>query len=276
MTVQHNQTLQNGSARRRIMMIGYGAMGREVHRLLPAGVSLDWVVLPTRSDLSERQQLDGVEIMTRVDQCTSRPDLVLECAGQTGVREHGEAILRRGFDLAIISVGALVDEALCQRLETAAQDGGGRLILLSGAIAGIDGLAAAREGGLDEVTYESSKAPRSWKGSHAEKLIDLDAVSEATAFFTGTAAEAARLFPANANVAATIGLAGIGMEATNVKLTVDPNTTTNTHRIAARGRFGEFNIELNGRPLEHNPKTSTLAALSVVRACRQALAPIVI
>lgn len=276
MTAQRNQNPQSGAASRSIMMIGYGAMGREVHRLLPAGLSLDWVVLPAHSDLSERQHLRDINTVSRVDQCAGRPDLVLECAGQAGVREHGVAVLERGLDLAVVSVGALADEALHKRLEEAARKGGGRLILLSGAIAGIDGLAAAREGGLDEVTYESRKAPRSWKGSHAENLIDLDTVSSATVFFEGTAAEAARLFPANANVAATVGLAGVGLEATTVKLTVDPHTATNTHRIHARGRFGEFHIELNGRPLENNPKTSTLAALSVVRACRQALAPIVI
>lgn len=276
MTAQQNQTLQTGEATVRIMMVGYGAMGREVHRLLPEGLSLDWVILPAQSNLTEHRQLRDIETFTEIDQCAERPDLVLECAGQAGVREHGEAILRRGLNLAVISVGALADQALRNRLEAAAQAGGGRLILLSGAIAGIDGLAAAREGGLDEVTYESCKAPKSWKGSHAEKLIDLDTVNEKTVFYEGKAEEAARLFPANANVAATVGLAGIGLEATTVKLSVDPHTTTNTHRIYARGRFGEFHIELNGRPLEHNPKTSTLAALSVVRACRQALAPIVI
>ena len=146
--------------------------------------------------------------------------------------------------------------------------------LLSGAVAGMDGLSAAREGGLESVTYEACKAPRSWKGSHAESLIDLDGVTQASVFFEGTAGEAAKLFPANANVAATIALAGLGMQGTRVRLSVDPTITRNTHRIHAQGRFGEFSIELNGHPLESNPKTSTLAALSVVRACRQALEPV--
>ena len=152
----------------------------------------------------------------------------------------------------------------------------GRMLVLSGAVAGMDGLAAAREGGLESVTYEACKAPRSWKGSHAEQLVDLDALREATVFYEGTAGEAARLFPANANVAATIALAGIGMQATTVRLTADPAATRNTHRIHVKGRFGEFRIELNGRPLEHNPKTSMLAALSVVRACRQVLDPVTV
>lgn len=262
---------------RRLMMIGYGAMGKEVHRLLPEGLSLDWLVVPDgRSESGAASGGKCPMICNRISDCSGRPDLVVECAGQDGVREHAEQVLRAGFDLAIISVGALAEAALYQRLETAARESGSRMILLSGAIAGTDGLAAAREGGLDEVTYESVKAPRSWKGSPAETMIDLDTVAERTAFFEGTAREAARQFPANANVAATVGFAGTGLDNTRVRLTVDPDTQTNTHRIHARGRFGAFSIELNGKPLESNPKTSTLAALSVVRACRQLVDPIII
>lgn len=259
----------------RLMMIGYGAMGSEVHRLLPEGMELAWVVVPEAFAAGVRDRLAGqAEVLTAIDQCAARPDLVVECAGQPGLAQHGEAVLRRGLPLAVVATGALSDEALYERLATAAREGGGRMQLLSGAVAGMDGLSAAREGGLDEVTYEACKAPRSWKGSHAEQLLDLDAVTEKMVFFEGDAGEAARLFPANSNVAATIALAGVGMRDTRVKLTVDPATTRNIHRIHARGRFGEFTIELNGYPLESNPKTSTLAALSVVRACRQALEPV--
>jgi aspartate dehydrogenase len=89
-------------------------------------------------------------------------------------------------------------------------------------------------------------------------------------FFRGTAREAALKFPANANVAATIALAGLGMDETMVELTVDPNIN-NKHTIVAEGVFGEMTIELVGVPLASNPKTSTLAALSVIRACRNSV-----
>ncbi|RXE46698.1 aspartate dehydrogenase [Chromohalobacter israelensis] len=260
-----------------VMMIGYGAMGRAVHELLPSGMTLRWVVVPESSVAETVARLgQDVEVMTSVDTCRERPDLVVECAGQAGLAEHGGAVLARGWSLAVVSVGALADDALYGRLHDAARRSGGKLHVLAGAVAGMDGLAAAREGGLESVTYEARKAPASWRGSHAEELVDLDAVAQPTVFFEGSAGDAARRFPANANVAATVALAGLGMENTTVRLTVDPDTTRNTHRIHARGHFGEFEIELSGYPLASNPKTSTLAALSVVRACRQVLEPVVV
>lgn len=254
---------------KKIMMIGYGAMAKEVLARLPQGVEAGWIVA-RENHHSEIKQVfsDQVAALTHPDQCRGQPDLVLECASQQAVAEFGEVVVKRGWRLAVISTGALADAGLQQRLQQACAQHHGRLILLSGAVAGMDGLASAREGGLESVTYQSSKSPASWRGSMAEKLINLDGVNEAQVFFEGSAREAARLFPANANVAATIALYGVGMDATQVRLQVDPHTQRNTHRIQVCGQFGEFQIELCGNPLASNPKTSTLAALSAVQVCR--------
>ncbi|WP_375057513.1 aspartate dehydrogenase [Zobellella sp. DQSA1] len=262
---------------KQLMMIGFGAMAREVLALLPAELSLKWLLVPAARVAEVQAELGpAVTVLSRVEDCAASPDLVVECAGQAAVREHGSAVLARGWTLGLISVGALADEALARDLRLAAGQGGGRILALAGAIAGIDGLAAAREGGLESVTYQGRKSPQSWRGSPAETLVDLDGVTEPTVFFSGTAREAARLFPANANVAATIALAGLGMDETRVELVVDPDSRRNQHRIRASGRFGELDIALSGLPLAANPKTSTLAALSVVRACRQCTDPLVI
>ncbi|QUY47736.1 aspartate dehydrogenase [Serratia plymuthica] len=253
-----------------IMMIGYGAMAKEVLSRLPEGVGVGWIVARAAHHAAIHNAFGGkVQALTHPDHCTGQPDLVLECASQQAVAEFGEAVVKRGWSLAVISTGALADAALQLRLQQAGRQYQGRVIVLSGAVAGMDGLASAREGGLDSVTYQASKSPASWRGSLAEKLIDLDTVSEARVFFEGSAREAARLFPANANVAATIALNGLGMDATRVRLQVDPHTRRNTHRLQVCGSFGEFHIELSGNPLASNPKTSTLAALSAVQACRR-------
>lgn len=253
-----------------IMLIGFGAMAQEVIARLPEQVALGWIVARTAHHDEIARQFGGqVTALSHPQACSGRPDLVLECASQQAVAEYGCAVLRRGWPLAVVSTGALADRELEQALSAAGREGGARLSLLSGAVAGLDGLAAAREGGLDAVTYRSRKSPASWRGSHAERLIDLSAVTDAQIFFEGSAREAARLFPANANVAATVALGGIGMDETRVQLMVDPQTTRNTHTLRASGQFGELHLELSGLPLTSNPKTSMLAALSAVRVCRE-------
>lgn len=259
---------------KKLMMIGFGAMGREVAAHLPKDLQLTWIVVPEnmveqiKGDVSSK-----VNVISSIEECKGTPDFVVEAAGQMAIREHGVKVLKRGWRLGIISVGSLADQALFESLLSAAKEGQTQFHLMSGAVAGIDGLSAAKEGGLTKVTYRGTKAPRSWKGSHAEELIDLESVQEKQCFFKGSAREAATLFPANANVAATIALAGVGMDTTEVELFVDPESIVNQHKIYVEGRFGQFEIELNGKPLESNPKTSTLAALSVIRACRQIVSP---
>lgn len=251
---------------KKVMLIGYGAMAQAVIKRLPENVAIGWIVAREAHHAAIREQFQG-KVVPLLDPlaCESVPNLVLECASQQAVAQYGEAVLKRGWHLAAISTGALADSELEKRLLNA----GGKLTLLAGAVAGIDGLSAAKEGGLQRVTYQSRKSPASWRGSYAEQLIDLATVEEAQIFFEGSAREAARLFPANANVAATVALGGVGMDETRVQLMVDPTTKRNTHTLHVEGMFGEFHLELSGLPLASNPKTSTLAALSAVRACRE-------
>ncbi len=182
----------------------------------------------------------------------------------------------RGVDVIIASVGALSQAGLAESLEAAALRGGAQLTLVPGAVAGIDALAAARQQGLQSVEYTGRKSPAGWRGTPAERMLDLDMLAEATVFFEGSARDAAALYPKNANVAAMVGLAGIGLDRTRVTLIADPAALRNNHRIVAHGEFGELDVRTAGATLPDNPKTSMLAALSIVRAVRNRVAGIVI
>lgn len=195
-----------------------------------------------------------------------RPDIVVECAGHSAIEEHVLPALASGVPCLIASVGALSAPGLPERLEMAAREGHTQVQLLSGAIGAIDALAAARLGGLHRVCYRGRKPPFAWKGTPAERDFDLDALTAPTQVFEGSAREAAAQYPRNANVAATLALAGIGLDRTEVRLVADPEIHENVHHLDAEGAFGSLELTLRGRPLQANPRTSALTVYSVVRA----------
>ena len=105
-----------------------------------------------------------------------------------------------------------------------------------------------------------------WANTPVATLVDLAALTEPVTFFAGNARDAALRFPQNANVAASVALAGAGFEATQVELVADPAATGNRHRIMAEGAFGAFEFSVMGRVLPDNPKTSMLAPFSLARS----------
>ncbi len=225
------------------------------------------LVKPSRLTETRAVLPEGIAVLTSVvDALRLDPDIVVECAGQGAVADYGEVVLSAGCDLMIIAVGALADDALRDRLSDVAQGTGARMMLPAGAIAGIDGLAALRLGGLERVRYISSKPPVAWKGTPADGSFDLDGMVERTVIFSGPADEAAQLYPRNANIAAIVALAGIGFEKTEIDLVADPGITDNIGRIEAEGRFGRLSAELSGHAAPDNPKTSACTALSIVNA----------
>lgn len=253
-----------------VALIGCGAIGRVVAAEVPVAAVL---VRPGRvqaagAALPEAKAVESVEELDRIG-----PAVVVECAGQGAVAEHGEAVLARGMDLMVISTGAFADEALFARLCETAIRAGSRILVLAGATAGLDGLLALRAGGLDSVLYVSSKPPRSWLGTPAEEACDLKSLTEPTVIYSGPAADAARLFPKNANLAVTVALAGLGLHETRVELVADPALTGNVGRIEAAGRLGEMSVTMANRAMPDNPKTSMVTAYSIIAALRSGNVP---
>jgi aspartate dehydrogenase len=253
----------------RVALIGYGTIAASIARLLPrhaeGRLEIIGALAQHGRELLARDRLGEVPIFTRFDELLgARPDVVVECAGHAALAAHGKPVLAAGLDLMVVSSGALADDTLAHSLRRAAQES--RILIPAGAVGGIDALAAMRLGGLDSVRYRSIKPPAAWRGTPAEQAIDLDRIAAPTVAYRGFAREAARLYPKNANVAATIALAGIGFERTEVEIVADPAARHNVHEIEAKGASGELSLRLVNLPSPDNPKTSALTALSVVRA----------
>jgi aspartate dehydrogenase len=89
--------------------------------------------------------------------------------------------------------------------------------------------------------------------------------------FEGNAADGARGFPANVNVAAALGLAGIGPERTRLEIWADPAVERNTHDIHVEADSARFSLHIENIPSAENPRTGRITALSVI-ACLRGLA----
>jgi aspartate dehydrogenase len=262
---------------KRALLIGYGAIGRLVLDRIagdPAVRITHLLERPSRKNELARALGARVQVVGGLAELTDPPDCAIECAGHGAVAEFVVPLLELGVSVALVSVGALAAPEVPEMLEAAARRGGSQLTLVSGAIGGLDAISAARVGGLDEVIYTGRKPPLGWLGTPAERAADLKALAQSAVIYTGSARDASRLYPKNANVAAAVSLAGLGLDRTQVTLVADPAVTRNVHHVIARGSFGEMEITLSGKPLPENPKTSSLAAYAAVRALRDFAAPI--
>lgn len=206
----------------------------------------------------------------------ARPDVVVEAASHEAVREHGEKLLAGRIALIVLSGGALVDDALRERLERAAAAHGAMLYVPSGGIGGLDALKAACAAGAEEVSIAVTKPPAAWKNiAFVERLgIDLDGLREPVTLFEGTAREGVPHFPANVNIAAVLSLAGLGFDRTRLKVVADPSLRFNTHYIRIRGPTGTIDLRFESVPSPDNPKTAMLACYSALAAYRQFASPV--
>lgn len=251
----------------KVGLIGRGAIAQYVLQQLKAkGHRVGaFLVRPERLADTGATDAEGRVLVSSVEDLPSDLDQIVDCAGHEALHAYGADILRAGFGLTTVSLGALADPGLEQALMQAGKDGGARLSLASGAIGALDALRSARIGQLKHVRYVGRKPPMGWQGSPAEDTLDLATMKDAPeAHFRGTAREAALNYPKNANVAAAVALAGIGFDKTEAHLIADPTIAENIHEIVAEGEFGRFEFRISGNPLPGNPKSSALAAMSVV------------
>ncbi len=256
--------------RLKIALIGYGAISQmlfDVFREKKPPIDIVGVLVRA-GRVKATQKAVGKKVVV-VDTLKAllklKPDVVVEAASQQAVRDWGEEILKKGIDFMVIATGAYGDPVLWRKHVKAAEKGGARLRLPSGAIAGLDGLLAMRLGRLERVKYISIKPPHAWGGTPAEKELDLAAIKEPTVIFRGKPADAGRLYPKNANLAVTVALCGAGLDRTEIELVADPTLPpgTNGSRLEVVADSGELKLQRLGRAMPDNPKTGVLTALTM-------------
>ena len=268
----------------KVGLIGCGSMGSELARAVQRGeggltkiIGLFDEYAPGRNALAEElgrnQEPAPVEADTVVELIgLTGMQLIVECASQAAVTAHAEAVLTAGKSMLVMSSGALVPADFMRKVMSAAEASGASIYVPSGAVGGIDALRASNAL-LEEVTIVSTKKPIALSGAPGFAKWENVDITEPTVIFEGSAAEAVGLFPANVNVAATVSMAGMGPDATGVKIVADPDSPGNVHEIHAVGRAGKFSFRFENIPHETNPKTSFLAVLAAIETLRSISEP---
>ena len=215
----------------------------------------------------------GVTVpVVTIEELEPLADIVVECAPAALLPSIAEPVLRAGKELIVLSVGALLDRL---ELVDLARATGGRITVPTGALLGLDAVAAAAESGIDSVKLVTRKPPLGLAGAPHLTGRDLTGLTEAVQVFAGTARGAAKGFPANLNVSVALALAGIGPDRTEVEIWADPAVTRNTHTITLRSPVADLTMTIENVPSE-NPKTGRITALSVVSLLRKRTAPLAV
>ena len=272
MSTQHRAPLKIGIG-------GLGAIGLTLARRLDEGVEgLMLTAVSARDKDAARLRLrgfrQGVPVVT-LSELAKDCDVVVECAPAAVFSQVAEPVVRLGKVLIPVSVGGLLAN---WHLVEMAKTTGARINVPSGAVLGLDAVRAAALGEITRVTIVTRKPPAGLAGApHIEKhQIDLNSVEQPLKVFEGSARDGVAAFPANVNVAAALGLAGIGPDQTWLEVWADPAVSRNTHSITVESDSARFELKIENVPTDENPRTGRIVVLSTLAALKRLVDPLTV
>ncbi|MCZ6524112.1 MAG: aspartate dehydrogenase [Alphaproteobacteria bacterium] len=265
--------------RLRVAVAGLGAIGGAVAARLDAGLpGLELAAVAARDAAKARRRMAGFgepAPLVPLAALAERAEVVVDCAPAALFAEIAGPAVAAGRILVTVSAGALLDHP--ELIERARQRGA-RILVPSGAILGLDAVRAAAEGEIGTVTMVTRKPPAGLAGAPylEDRGLSRAGLAAPLKVFEGSALEGARGFPANVNVAAALSLAGIGPERTRLEIWADPGLSRNTHHIRVEADSARFEMTIENRPSDENPRTGRITALSVIACLRALAAPLVV
>ncbi len=223
---------------RRIGLIGFGFIGAQVYRRLQAqpemGLEIAFVHNRDQGKLAEVPReliLDDLAGMA-----ARRCDLVVEMAHPDYTRQWGEAILAHA-DYLPLSVTALADQDLLDRLTNQATRSAHRLLIPHGALMGTDNLFESRHMWAEvEITFYKNPANIDFN----ESGYDSAQIKGETVVYDGPVRGIAALYPRNVNTMVTCALATIGLDRCRARLVASPALKVAIAEVRAGGRDGSI------------------------------------
>jgi aspartate dehydrogenase len=263
----------------RVAIAGFGAIGKVVAEHIDRGIEgITLAAVSARDTERAARAMDGfgkpVPVLP-LSRLWEEADIVVECAPAAMLRDIAEPTLANGRTLITLSCGALLDNF---DLVDLARRHGGRILVPTGALLGLDAVQAAALVGVERIHMITRKPPNGLDGAPylVEHGITVLGLNEPKKVFSGTAREAARGFPANVNVAAALAMAGIGPDRTTIEIWADPGVDRNIHRIEVESEAARLSLQVENVPSAENPKTGRMTPLSVIALLRKLSNPLAI
>ncbi|MCV2402550.1 aspartate dehydrogenase [Marinomonas sp. C2222] len=259
-----------------VAIIGLGAIGQTVADYVineDNKVALSAILCRDQEKHKKLHALKGEKftslITNDIDEVlAAKPDLIVEAAGQESLAQYGPKILESGISILVSSIGLFTDDKIFYEFVSIAERHGAKILLSSGALPAIDWMSAAALSEVNSIAITQSKPVNSWIGTPAEQFVELSKITEVTPFFTGTAREAANLFPKSSNITAMLALATVGLDHLNVELVADPHSSEMQTNIEFNSDVGSLKTSWLGVPSNLTPSTSADVPFAIIRAIK--------
>lgn len=193
------------------------------------------------------------------------PDYIVEAASPAAMRQLVLPALEHGCNIVTLSIGALADETLYNKVIESAARYGSRIYIVSGATGGFDVLQTVTLMGNAKARFFNEKGPNALKGT---PVYDEGLQEEQRTVFQGTATEAIAMFPTKVNVTVAASRASIGPEQMQVTMQSTPGFKGDTQRV-------EIENEQVHAVIDVYSATAEIAGWSVVNTLRNIVSPIV-
>ena len=242
--------MEKHKKKRVVGLIGCGAIGSLIaqaveQRIVKCDKFIMYDHKSEKADALKKSLQFPAAVVASVDEMLKlQPKVIVEAASQKAAKAYVGRIAAADVDIIVMSTGALLS------LDVPSN----RVHVPPGAIGGLDAMASAALTGIDEVVLTSRKNP---------KALGMDN-KESKLVYEGSAEEAAKRFPREMNVAATLALT-VKPARVTVQVLSDPTVQRNTHEIQVTWRFGEMLLRFANDPHPENPHTSALAAWSAIK-----------
>lgn len=262
----------------KVGIAGLGVIGKSVACALRRGIEgFDLDSVTGREPDRTRAALAAIGLghvaVVEAGELAARCDVIVECTPTNAFLGIAAPALTAGRQIVTVSAAAIL---LHPEIVDLARTHGGRIVLATGALLGLDAVRAAAESEIFSVAMITRKPPRSLVGAPylVANAININGLTEPLLVFRGSAREGARGFPANVNVAASLALAGIGADRTTLEIWADPTRERNTHTIRVDADSVRFEMTIENIPTPEKPGTGKVTALSVIAALRGLSSPL--